>query len=60
MDKAISYCLRRWHASSRLLDDGRLCISNNAAECQLPAVAVGRTNRPLAGPVKAVGVCGQS
>lgn len=30
--KAINYCLSRWDAFSRFLDDGRLCMSNNAAE----------------------------
>jgi transposase len=30
--KAIDYSLKRWPALTRLLDDGRLCISNNAAE----------------------------
>jgi transposase len=40
--KAINYCLSRWDASTRFLDDGRLCMSNNAAERELRAVAVGR------------------
>jgi transposase len=30
--KAINYCLSRWDAFTRFLDDGRLCMSNNAAE----------------------------
>jgi transposase len=42
--KAINYCLNRWHAFTRFLDDGRLCMSNNAAERELQAVAVGRRN----------------
>jgi transposase len=39
--KAINYCLGRWDAFTRFLDDGRLCISNNAAEREARAVAVG-------------------
>jgi hypothetical protein len=42
--KAINYCLSRLDAFSRFLDDGRLCTSNNAAERELRAVAVGRKN----------------
>ena len=30
--KAINYMLRRWTAFTRFLDDGRVCITNNAAE----------------------------
>ena len=30
--KAIDYMLRRWPAFTRFLDDGRICLSNNAAE----------------------------
>ena len=37
--KAINYCLSRWDAFTRFLDDGRLCMSNNAAERELRAVA---------------------
>jgi transposase len=33
----------------RFLDDGRLCMSNNAAERELRAVAVGRRNWTFAG-----------
>jgi transposase len=47
--KAIDYSLKRWAALSRFLDDGRLCISNNAAERELRAVAVGRKNWTFAG-----------
>jgi transposase IS66 family protein len=34
---------------ARFLDDGRLCTSNNAAERELRAVAVGRRNWTFAG-----------
>jgi transposase len=29
---AIDYLLKRWAAFTRFLDDGRICLSNNAAE----------------------------
>jgi transposase len=47
--KAIDYSLKRWSALTRFLDDGRLCMSNNAAERELRAVAVGRKNWTFAG-----------
>ena len=47
--KAIDYSLKRWAALTRFLDDGRLCMSNNAAERELRAVAVGRKNWTFAG-----------
>jgi len=40
--KAISYMLRRWDAFTRFLDDGRICITNNAAERALRGIALGR------------------
>jgi transposase len=42
--KAIDYSLKRWPALTRFLADGRLCISNNAAERALRDIAVGRHN----------------
>ncbi len=47
--KAIDYSLKRWPALTRFLDDGRLCLSNNAAERALRGVAVGRHNWTFAG-----------
>ena len=47
--KAIDYSLKRWAALTRFLDDGRLCMSNNAAERELRAIAVGRRNWTFAG-----------
>jgi transposase len=47
--KAINYSLKRWNAFTRFLDDGRLCMSNNAAEREMRAVAVGRRNWTFAG-----------
>ena len=40
--KAINYMLRRWRAFTCFLDDGRICITNNAAERALRGVALGR------------------
>jgi transposase len=40
--KAINYMLRRWPAFTRFLDDGRVCITNNAAERALRGIALGR------------------
>ncbi len=47
--KAIQYSLNRWTALTRFLDDGRLCMSNNAAERALRGIAVGRRNWTFAG-----------
>jgi transposase len=47
--RAIDYSLKRWTAFTRFLDDGRLCISNNAAERALRGIAVGRHNWTFAG-----------
>jgi transposase len=46
---AIDYLLKRWAAFTRFLDDGRICISNNAAERALRGIAVGRRNWTFAG-----------
>jgi len=40
--KAIDYMLTRWPAFTRFLDDGRICLTNNAAERALRGIAVGR------------------
>lgn len=47
--KAMDYMLKRWPAFTRFLDDGRICISNNAAERALRGLAVGRHNWTFAG-----------
>src|SRR5208282_787329 len=47
--KAINYSLNRWAAFTRFLDDGRICLSNNAAERAVRGVAVGRKNWTFAG-----------
>src|SRR5271156_257330 len=40
--KAIDYILKRWAAFTLFLDDGRACLSNNAAERALRGIALGR------------------
>jgi len=40
--KAMGYMLKRWAAFTRFLDDGRICLSNNAAERSLRGIALGR------------------
>jgi transposase len=47
--KAIDYMLRRWPAFTRFLDDGRICLSNNAAERALRGIALGRKSWLFAG-----------
>jgi len=47
--KAIDYLLKRWPAFVRFLDDGRICLTNNAAERALRGIAVGRKNWLFAG-----------
>jgi hypothetical protein len=40
--KAINYMLKRWVAFTLFLEDGRVCLSNNAAERALRGIALGR------------------
>jgi transposase len=47
--KSINYTLNRWEQFTRFLDDGRVCLSNNAAKRGLRGVAVGRRNWTFAG-----------
>ena len=47
--KAMEYMLKRWVAFTRFLDDGRICLSNNAAERALRSIAVGRRGWLFAG-----------
>jgi transposase len=47
--KAINYSLNQWAALIRFLDDGRICLSNNAAERGLRGAAIGRVNWMFAG-----------
>jgi len=47
--KAMDYILKRWSAFTRFLDDGRICLSNNAAERALRGIALGRKSWLFAG-----------
>src|ERR1035437_8972931 len=47
--KAMDYILKRWTAFTRFLDDGRICLSNNAAERALRGIALGRRSWLFAG-----------
>ena len=40
--KAINYMLSRWPSFTRFLEDGRICLTNNAAERELRGAALGR------------------
>jgi hypothetical protein len=40
--KAMHYMLKRWPAFTLFLEDGRVCLSNNAAERGLRGIALGR------------------
>jgi transposase len=47
--KAIDYMLTRWPSFTGFLDDGRSCLSNNAAERALRGLALGRKSWLFAG-----------
>jgi transposase len=47
--KAMDYMLARWQSFTRLLDDGRICLTNNAAERALRGLALGRKSWLFAG-----------
>jgi transposase len=47
--KAIDYMLKRWDAFTRFLEDGRICLTNNAAERELRGIALGRKSWLFAG-----------
>jgi len=47
--RAMDYMLKRWTAFTRFLDDGRICLSNNAAERALRGIALGRKSWLFAG-----------
>ena len=47
--KAIDYTFNHWKAFTRFLDDGRICLSNNAAERAVRGIAVGRRNWTFCG-----------
>jgi hypothetical protein len=47
--KAMDYMLKRWMVFARFLDDGRICLTNNAAERALRGIALGRKSWLFAG-----------
>ena len=47
--KAMDYMLKRWAAFARFLEDGRICLTNNAAERALRGIALGRKSWLFAG-----------
>ena len=47
--KAMNYMLTRWDAFARFLTDGRICLTNNAAERALRGIALGRKSWLFAG-----------
>src|SRR4051794_31835325 len=47
--KAMDYMLVRWEAFAWLLGDGRICLTNNAAERALRGIALGRKSWLFAG-----------
>ena len=47
--KPIDYLLKRWDGFVRFLQDGRICLSNNAAERALRGFALGRKSWLFAG-----------
>ena len=49
MGRAFDYLLRRWGSFTRFLDNGRVCLTNNAAERAIRPIAVGRRNWTFAG-----------
>ena len=47
--KPIDYMLKRWDRFARFIDDGRICLTNNAAERALRGFALGRKSWLFAG-----------
>lgn len=47
--QAIDYMLKRWNGFTRFLQDGRVCLTNNAAERALRGLALGRKSWLFAG-----------
>ena len=47
--QAIDYMLKRWEGFTRFLADGRICLTNNAAERALRGLALGRKSWLFAG-----------
>ncbi len=52
--KAMDYMLNRWSSFSRFLSDGRICLSNNAAERAIRSLALGAATGCSPAPTAAV------
>jgi transposase len=50
--KAMDYLIKRWPSFTWFMDDGRVCLSNNAAERALRGIALGRKSWLFAGSDK--------
>lgn len=48
----MNYMLRRWDDFDRFLDNGRICLGNNAAERAWRGIALGRRNWTFAGSLR--------
>ncbi|NDV89185.1 IS66 family transposase [Aurantimonas aggregata] len=55
--KAMDYMLTRWDAFARFTTDGRICLSNNAAERALRGIALGRRSWTFAGSQRGADRC---
>jgi transposase len=51
----IDYMLKRWGRFARFIDDGRICLTNNAAERALRGFALGRKSWLFAGSDRGAG-----
>ena len=47
--RAMDYMMKRWNGFARFLDDGHICLSNNAAERAIRPLALGRRSWLFAG-----------
>jgi transposase len=48
----MDYILTRWIAFMRFLDDGRICMSNNAAERGVRGITLGRKSWLFCGSIQ--------
>lgn len=55
--KSINYLLSRWDGFTGFVDDGRICMTNNAAERALRGIAVGRRAWTFAGSQRGADRC---
>jgi transposase len=55
--KAFNYILKRWASFTLFLEDGRVCLSNNAAERGLRGIALGRKSWLFCGSDEGASYC---